>query len=378
MRRSAAPLLAVVIAAAPPDGGENATGRHGALGPNCNTLLTCRACTTNATFTGEACRWCTVYDDNACHAEGSIYNKCDDDHPSITDPFLCPDMPPVEPHLPVTPSDQVKSLYRLYAAYASYCPQAAIQQWSCKPWCTNLTAGSTVYTVAYDPSLDIQGYVAALGGTGDEAAVIIVSFRGTVRGSISNWLQDVKFSPTPLRAEDGWLGVPPGVDVHVGFLQSYYRIRGQMLSAVFAALSDCPACAVSVVGHSLGGALAHLAVADIALNATLSPSAVDSWTYGCPRVGNANFALWWDALVGGTENSHRHVHASDAVPHAPLHNMAEGFHHVPRETWELANGSFVRCDATGEDPGCSFSVQPYDYSIADHGRYMSIDNVECT
>ena len=73
-----------------------------------------------------------------------------------------------------------------------------------------------------------------------------------------------------------------------------------------------PALPTVVCGHSLGGALATLLVADMAANTPLKPQA---WTFASPRVGDAIFA----GRYGGLSSvSWRIYNQLDIVPYFPV------------------------------------------------------------
>src|SRR6201989_3585438 len=73
-----------------------------------------------------------------------------------------------------------------------------------------------------------------------------------------------------------------------------------------------PALPAVVCGHSLGGALATLLVADLAANTLLKPQA---WTFASPRVGDAAFA----GRYGGLSTlSLRVSKQADVVPYFPV------------------------------------------------------------
>jgi hypothetical protein len=77
-------------------------------------------------------------------------------------------------------------------------------------------------------------------------------------------------------------------------------------------LSNGTAATVTICGHSLGGALATLLVADVAANtACRTPVA---YTYASPRVGDHIFASSFNALVG---TSYRIENRQDLVPKLP-------------------------------------------------------------
>ena len=67
-----------------------------------------------------------------------------------------------------------------------------------------------------------------------------------------------------------------------------------------------------VCGHSLGGALATLLVADVTANTQLKPQA---WTFASPRVGDAIFAARYGAL---STVSWRIYNQVDVVPYFPI------------------------------------------------------------
>jgi triacylglycerol lipase len=73
-----------------------------------------------------------------------------------------------------------------------------------------------------------------------------------------------------------------------------------------------PGLPIVVCGHSLGGALATLLVADMAANTSLKPQA---WTFASPRVGDAAFAACYGRL---TTVSWRIYNLPDIVPYFPV------------------------------------------------------------
>ena len=82
------------------------------------------------------------------------------------------------------------------------------------------------------------------------------------------------------------------------------------------ALESHPDYAVTIAGHSLGGALAELAFGSLkpkALNVT------QVFTYGAPRVGNKGFADFIDTLAGASDTnpgiSYRVTHWNGAYGH---------------------------------------------------------------
>jgi triacylglycerol lipase len=77
--------------------------------------------------------------------------------------------------------------------------------------------------------------------------------------------------------------------VTLGFRQIYISLRREMLKA----LNSCPKDShIFVTGHSLGGALATLAIPDILQNTHFNkPEQVTLYTFASPRCGDREFAL---------------------------------------------------------------------------------------
>lgn len=116
----------------------------------------------------------------------------------------------------------------------------------------------------------------------------------------------------------------PGSFVEEGFL------------SVFRGVSDsCPHCPSKtiVTGHSLGGAIALLFAYDLAA----AGAAPDVYTLAGPRVGNAQWANAFDALV---PVCYRVVNHADPVPRVPLELF--GFRHVG--TAVEVDGPYDRAD----------------------------------
>uniref|UniRef100_A0A6B2LE66 Fungal lipase-type domain-containing protein n=1 Tax=Arcella intermedia TaxID=1963864 RepID=A0A6B2LE66_9EUKA len=241
--------------------------------------------------------------------------------------------------------------------FAAYCPAETVKSWSCY-WCKG--SNITVTSVIYDEGTDTSGFV----GYDSSHDELIVAFRGTVKTSFSNWITDLDFVhyvpyPTAL----------PKVRVHIGFYRAYLNILGQLSLALRISIIMCPTCNKTVYsGHSLGGALAAIALMDTIYSTNIPQPTPILYTFGQPRTGNIEWAKFMQTL---TKSMTRVVHDLDLVPHVPPRSF--GFQHVPTEIWMPDKGTepYIICDASGEDKKCSDGQTAL--SIADHSSYVGLN-----
>ena len=158
---------------------------------------------------------------------------------------------------------------------------------------------------------------------GGDPKTAVVALRGTA--TTTEWWDDLHWDLVPFTQ------VPNGGKVAQGFFDIYSTYgtmapgqqKSTQASATFAAdvaqavaggleAGLDPALPTVVCGHSLGGALATLLVADLTANTPLKPQA---WTFASPRVGDAIFA----ARYGGLSTvSWRIYNQVDVVPYFPV------------------------------------------------------------
>jgi triacylglycerol lipase len=116
-------------------------------------------------------------------------------------------------------------------------------------------------------------------------------------------------------------GSSSGALMHRGFVKCYFAVRQTIHDFIDARdVSE-----VTVTGHSLGGALATLCAVDVQYNFA-SKIAVDIYTFGAPKVGNAGFR---DSFHRRVPNSFRFVNGMDIVPELP--RWWQGYRHVDAE-----------------------------------------------
>lgn len=155
-----------------------------------------------------------------------------------------------------------------------------------------------------DPDVGTAGFVVA----GDD--IIAVVFRGTE--DELDWKSNVRAA---------WVVLQGGVRVHTGFFQAYWPIRDKLFATVERLLKAKPR-PVYVTGHSLGGALATMATAELANHQEreLRDSIAACYTFGSPRVGDRSFDQYVKVPL------YRVTNGVDVVPAVPFAVL--GYRHV--------------------------------------------------
>lgn len=149
-----------------------------------------------------------------------------------------------------------------------------------------------------------QGFVCRRSKSG-ESPYIVVAFRGSEK-KISDWLTNTKATPDT-SVKDG--------KVHSGFYSRFNGVKQQVEKSIAEAkqkyidekvVDSAEAIPVFFTGHSLGGALATVAIREI--NADGFGAA---YTFGAPKVGDYEYFYKLKAPV------YRVVNSSDIVPRVP-------------------------------------------------------------
>ena len=171
-----------------------------------------------------------------------------------------------------------------------------------------------------------------------DAGIVVVAFRGTEPFNMQDWSTDVNLS---------WLGMGAMGHVHIGFLKAlglqeedgknvnrafpkdapagagplgkafaYYKLR----EVIREQLKEHPEARLVVTGHSLGGALAAIFPALLALHGETDILARIGTvqTYGQPRVGDDTFVRFFRAEVEKAAPFLRIVYRYDIVPRVPF------------------------------------------------------------
>ena len=166
-----------------------------------------------------------------------------------------------------------------------------------KAYTTSLPAEYVCITRGYDSQAIIHD-------TGDR---LDIAFRGSE--SVTDWVMNFMHWRTPFP-------VMYKVGVHAGFMRQYVAIRPDILRVVTRHKQ------ILVTGHSLGGALATLCAAELAV--LLPETMVICYTFNAPRVGNIAFV----ERVGSLPNLrvYRINSCGDVVPCLPPYC---GYVHTP-------------------------------------------------
>lgn len=144
--------------------------------------------------------------------------------------------------------------------------------------------------------------------------------------------------------------------VHNGFYTAWNQAKSTVNAQIQNLLSLHRGVPIYVTGHSLGGALATLAVGD--LKETFGNIA-SLLTFGQPRVGNKEFAAYFASVIV----ANRVVHYADIVPHIPPSSF--GFSHQGNEIWyDKAMSTYKSC--APEANTCSNSLPATSLNTGDH------------
>ncbi|KAG9398809.1 hypothetical protein AC1031_014126 [Aphanomyces cochlioides] len=233
----------------------------------------------------------------------------------------------------------------------AYCPKKDVESWTCPP-CANVSKLQDLIVIN-DKSESFQGI---LGFTGTH---VVVAFRGSM--DVKNWVDNLSFLKTR-----PWPHIFPKAAIHRGFYAVYKSIQDKLFVALSSLFALHPSAPLIITGHSLGSAVAAIAVVDLHTRHNITTESM--LTFGEPRVGNPAFVSRLTHIVS---DIHRITHWRDIVPHVPLE--WQGYIHEAQEIWYTEDStSFTLCDpANGEDPWCSKQV-PTISSFADHLVYLNI------
>ncbi|TFK69116.1 alpha/beta-hydrolase [Pluteus cervinus] len=215
-----------------------------------------------------------------------------------------------------------------YAA-ASYCQSSKILNWNCGPHCTDNPAFQPV--AAGGDGSDTQFWFV---GFDPIEQTVVVSHQGTNPAAIVSLLTDINIVRQALDASL-FPGIGDDIQVHSGFASAHAKTANDVLSAVQSTLSSNNVSTVTIVGHSLGAALALLDGVFLPLH--LPDVNFSVIGYGTPRVGNEAFADYVDAHV----NVSRVNNKEDPIPIMPGRLL--GYSHPSGEKHIQDDETWIAC-----------------------------------
>ncbi|KAI0062860.1 alpha/beta-hydrolase [Artomyces pyxidatus] len=256
-----------------------------------------------------------------------------------------------------------------FFASAAYCQPSTTLAWSCGG---SLSLANCEANPGFIP--------VASGGDGSETqfwfvgfdpvqSTVIVSHQGTDTSELLADLTDADFFLGNLDSSL-FPGVPSEVEIHSGFAASQARSAPAVLTAVQSALEAHDSKSVTVVGHSLGAALALLDSVFLPLHLP-SDVTVTTVGYGMPRVGNQAFANYVDAHQKLTRINNK----EDPIPIVPGRFL--GFVHASGEVHIEDSNAWDACPGQDNPSAlCSTGDVPniFESDESDHdGPYDGVE-----
>ncbi|KAF8164407.1 lipase class 3 family protein [Pholiota molesta] len=224
------------------------------------------------------------------------------------------------------------SAFRPFSHFAStaYCSPSTTINWSCG---ANCNANSDfIPTASGGDGSDIQFWYV---GFSPSQNTVIVAHQGPIscRCNAAD-LTDVDVILESLNPSL-FPGVSSSVKTHSGFANEQAKTAATILSAVQTTIRTHSATVVTIVGHSLGAAIALLDGVYLPLH--ISGVRFRVIGYGLPRVGNQAFADYVDVHLALTHVNNK----EDTIPIVPGRFL--GYHHPSGEVHIMDSGSWVSC-----------------------------------
>ncbi|GLB38530.1 putative alpha beta-hydrolase [Lyophyllum shimeji] len=260
-----------------------------------------------------------------------------------------PPLPPPQRRAAALAANQLSSLVPFTQfARAAYCEPKKIEGWNCGQACDALPGFEATLTGG-DGDAEQFFFV----GHWPQENTVVVAHQGTDPLKLQAVLTDLEVLRGPL---DSALfpGIPDNVSVHTGFRDQHAIASKQILTEVQRLLATTGSSKVITVGHSLGGAVAMLSALSMRLQLPADVS-VTSTTFGAPRVGDQEFANFFDSKI---PDFRRVNNEKDLVPIIPGRFL--GFVHPQGEIHLLSKGRAVACAGqdNANDAQCQIETVP--------------------
>jgi len=243
------------------------------------------------------------------------------------------------------------------AAYCGYprTPAASVEEWQCGPDCEQ---SRKVYQVRQVTGTNVRLDASALIGRVGLRRKCMVAFRGTA--DLSGWIKDIE---SGIRVNVNNYGIECHVQsknpktnashskaclVGVGWADVYGTLR-QRVNASLHEIGCTPGVELTITGHSLGAAVAQLAMFDMS---SAGYHIVQSSVFGSPRVGDTTWVEAFEKRLG-RDTVYRITYHQDPVPHLPMEGL--GFMHASTEIYYSGNVSdgHTTCRSPTEAANCS-------------------------
>lgn len=249
-----------------------------------------------------------------------------------------------------------KNMARAFASFAQagYCghnesTKEMLLDWTCGDSCREAGISIVPGTMRFIEHREIlektATFMYAVRIVQNMTPACVVGYRGSA--TLANWIHD--FDTTKVMTGDG--GMCPGCYVSHGF----WTIVVNSMPALLGNMSEI-GCRpggetdkVYVAGHSLGAALAQLAMFAFR---TKGFDVLGSYHFESPRVGNRAFADHFDHFFSQAVPTFRVTHGKDLFVQVPFRRHPWNFEHTNYEVYINLAGHIDECRER-EDPRCS-------------------------
>nr|BAL02936.1 lipase class 3 family protein [Pholiota nameko] len=223
------------------------------------------------------------------------------------------------------------STFRPFSYFAStaYCQPSTTVTWSCGANCA--ANADFIPTASGGDGSSVQFWYV---GFSPSQNTVIVAHQGTDTSKIEADATDADAFLETLNTSL-FPGVSSSVKAHSGFANEQAKTATAILSAVQSTIKTHSATAVTVVGHSLGAAIALLDGVYLPLH--ISGVSFKTIGYGLPRVGNQAFADYVDSHLDLSHINNK----EDIVPIVPGRFL--GYAHPSGEVHIMDNNQWVSC-----------------------------------
>jgi len=249
-----------------------------------------------------------------------------------------------------------------FFASAAYCNPSTTINWSCGANCA--ANPDFIPTASGGDGSSVQFWYV---GFSPSQATVIVAHQGTNPEEIE---ADATDADAFLESLDSTLfpGISSSIEAHSGFANEQTKTATDILAAVQNTIAAHSATKVTVVGHSLGAAIALLDIVYLPLHVTGVSFRMIG--YGLPRVGNQDFANFLDANRIVTHINNK----EDLIPIVPGRFL--GYHHPSGEVHIMDNNEWVSCpgqDNTSTECIVGDVPNVFDGDLSDHdGPYNGV------